>query len=558
MNQLVSALSDELLALQSEADPLGATMLGVAGFDDRLADVSREAEESLVERLTDVAGRATVLGDSKLSAEDSVTVAVVSEQARSTADRIRARTVEYAITDMNYVGPAARLLMLMPTAALNDAASAEAYLTRLRQIPGHLAAVAERHRVGVTAGRVPVRRLVDAAVRHLDRYLAEPNADPLLRPEPKASPAGFAADRERILADIVRPAFAEYRAVLTDELARHGRPDGRPGLCWLPGGGETYVTLSRVHTTTDRTPEELHQTGLEMAAQLREEYAELGSRVFGTTEQSEIFRRLTEDPAMRWQDEEELLAYARSAVERAEAAAPLWFERRPGHSCQVQPVPAAEASGAPQAYYVQPPLDLSRPGVYFANTHACRGRSRFLSEATAFHEAVPGHHFQLTVGLELSGLPPLRRLADINAFIEGWALYSERLADEMGLYSDDVARLGMIALDSMRAARLVVDTGLHAKGWSRARAVTYLRENTPLSMHEIDGEVDRYVAYPGQALSYMVGRLEIQRIRASAEQRLGERFDIRAFHDVVLCNGPLPLNVLSKVVADWDGTLGAA
>lgn len=214
-------------------------------------------------------------------------------------------------------------------------------------------------------------------------------------------------------------------------------------------------------------------------------------------------------------------------------------------------MPAADAPGAPTAYYMPPSLDGTRQGTYFANTHRVEERFRYQAEAIAFHEAVPGHHFQITLAQQLTDLPLLRRVAGFTAYSEGWGLYTERLADEMGLYSSDVARLGMLALDSMRAGRLVVDTGLHAHGWSRQRGVDYLRENTPLALVEIENEVDRYLAAPGQALAYMVGRLEILRIREEAERALGDRFDIRAFHDVLIGGGALPLSVLGEVVADW-------
>lgn len=247
-----------------------------------------------------------------------------------------------------------------------------------------------------------------------------------------------------------------------------------------------------------------------------------------------------------------MLASARNAIDRAEAEVPTWFGITPGQRCQVRPVPTAEAPGAPFAYYFSPSLDGTRPGVYYANTHLVEQRYRFTSEATTFHETLPGHHLQLTIAIERTDLPLLRRVADINAFIEGWGLYSERLADEMGLYTDDLARLGMLTMDSMRAGRLVVDTGLHALGWSRHQAVQFLRQHTPMAALEIDSEVDRYIALAGQALSYMVGRLEIQRIRDDASRRLGPGFDIRAFHDLVLGGGALPLSVLDTVVSNWD------
>lgn len=551
--QIVRELADELLGLQSELDPLNATMLGVPGYDDTLPDPSVEAQQALRARAAHVAERASQVNQATLGEDDATTVAVVMQQARAVLDKIDARMVEYTVTDNNYVGPAAYLLTLMPVATLSSPTDADAYLDRLRGVPAYLRAVADRHRGGGAAGRIPVRRLVESAVAHLDRHLADPAGDPLLAVQPAFDSQDFAGERARLVRDMVRPALASYRQVLAEELATGARPDSQPGLCWLPGGEEAYAALSRVHTTTDRTPDELHQLGLDVVASLRDEYAEVGSRVFGTTDQGEIFERLGSDPSMRWSNGEELLAHARAAISRAEAELPKWFGILPGQQCQVQPVPAAEAPGAPFAYYFQPSLDGRRPGVYYANTFRAEERDRFLSEVTAFHEAVPGHHLQLTTAIERTDLPLLRRLADINATIEGWALYAERLADEMGLYSDDVARLGMLAMDSMRAGRLVVDTGLHAKGWTRTQAVGYLRENTPLSPLELGQEVDRYIAYAAQALSYMTGRLEIQRIRAEARQRLGSRFDIRSFHDLFLRNAPLPLGVLDEVVARWSG-----
>jgi uncharacterized protein (DUF885 family) len=547
---IVHALADEVLQLQSQFDPLNATMLGIPGYDDRLADPSDAAERQQRDRAGGILARARRLEAMITHPEDRVTVAVIAQQAEALVDKIDSRMVESSVTDNNYVGPAARLLSLMPVVALPDRERVEAYLNRLRAVPAHLDAVADRHLSGAAAGRVPVRRLADASVAHLDRYLADPAADPLLGPNVGADRA---AERDRLLADVVRPAYARYRAVLVDKIVPHARPDDRPGLCWLPGGHDTYAMLTRLHTTTERSPDDLHQVGLDLAEQLRAEYADLGGRLFGTEDQAEIFARMAGDPAMRWRDGDELLADAQQAMVRAEAALPGWFGLVAGQPCEVRSVPAVEAPGAPAAYYFQPTLDGSRPGVYFANTHRAEERGRFLSEVTAFHEGVPGHHLQLTVAIERTDLPLLRRLCDVNATIEGWALYSERLADEMGLYSGDVARLGMLTMDSMRAARLTVDTGLHAMGWSREQALAYLRKNAPLTEVEIAAEVDRYIAYAGQALSYMVGRLEIVRIRAAAEARLRSRFDIRAFHDVLLGSCPLPLNVLDRVMSGWSG-----
>ncbi|PRY46688.1 DUF885 domain-containing protein [Umezawaea tangerina] len=540
-------LADELFALMMAADPLDASLYGISGYDDRLPDLSEEGEVALRAAAADVAARARALATG-----DPVTRAVVAQQAEAIVDRLDARSAEYTIT-ASFFAPAGALLTILPMVAVTTPEQGRDYLLRLAAVPGVLDVLAERHRAGLLAGRLPVAHLVRDAIAFVDRYLAtSADEDPLARQE-HAEP-GFTAERDRLLAEAVRPAYRRYRDVLEEEVLPAGRPEGRPGLCWLPDGAAIYSALARVHTTTSRTPDELHETGLALMAELAEEYAVLGQRVFGTSDQAEIFDRMRTDPELRWRDAEEMLGAARDTVTRAEAAAPEWFGTLPDSACVVAAVPETEAPGAPTAYYSPGAMDGSRPGTYYANTSRARERHRYQSEAIAFHEAVPGHHFQITLAQGLTGLPMLRRLAAVTAYLEGWGLYCERLADEMGLYSDDTSRLGMLSLDSMRAGRLVVDTGLHALGWSRAQAVDYLRGNTPLPLVEIESEVDRYIAAPGQALAYMVGRLEIQRIRAEAERALGDDFDIRAFHDLVLAGGPLPLAVLDEVVTAWSAS----
>ncbi|MQA12042.1 MAG: DUF885 family protein [Pseudonocardiaceae bacterium] len=543
----VATLADELQEALFTAEPLGATLLGIPGYDDQLGDPSAEGRRVIRARLDDIRSRARAVEPAD---DDRITRDVLIQQAESTIDQIDARLEEYTIAPQ-FWAPAAGLLYLFPMIQLPSEKHGRDYLARLAGIPDYLAAVLARHREGVAAGRTPVAPLVRAAIEHLDRYLAEPAADPLAKPKPPEGSDSFARQRDQLLSELVRPAFAHYRKVLEAEIEPHARTEERPGLCWLPEGESTYPALIRVHTTTERSADELHQTGLDVIAGLAEEFAEIGSRVFGTSDRQQIFHRLRTDPTLRWSDGDELLSSARTAIERAEAEAPKWFGRLPEQRCVVEPVPESEAHGAPPAFYMQPALDGSRPGTYFANTYQAQQRDRYTSEVIAFHEAVPGHHLQLSLAGQLTDLPLFRRIASVNAYSEGWGLYSERLAAEMGLYSGDLDRLGMLAEDSLRAGRLVVDTGLHAKGWTRQQAVDYLLENTPTAPVEIESEVDRYISYPAQALAYMVGRLEIQRIRADAERRLADAFDIRAFHDIVLGNGPLPMTVLSDVVGGW-------
>jgi uncharacterized protein (DUF885 family) len=545
--EAVRRLADELVEVQLTAQPLWRSLLGLPGEHDRLADPSLAAEAATRAACLDIAERVTAVDPGTLDTDDAVTREVVLQQAAATVDQIDSGTTGFLVSD-SFSAPVLQVLVFLPEATLPDEDRARGFLARLASIPSFVDALIERQRAAVAGGLVPPEFLTDAGIAYVDRYLGDPGRDPLRIDGPGAD---FARERDRLLADSVRPAYARYRDFLATEVKPRSLPEEQAGLCWLPGGAGRYAALIRVHTTTERSAQDLHDTGLALIEALAVEYAELGARVFGTSDPAEVFDRLRTDPALRWNTGEELLEAARSTITRAEAAAPAWFLRLPRQACEVQPVPEAEGDGGTIAYYIEPALDGSRPGVYFANTFQAHERFRHTAEAIAFHEAVPGHHFQLSTLQELSELPLLRRIAEVNAFTEGWGLYAERLADEMGLYSGDVTRFGMLTQDSMRAGRLVVDTGLHALGWSRQRAVDFLRENTPMAPMEIEAEIDRYAGCPGQALSYMVGRLEIQRIRREAERALGERFDIRAFHDMVLGHGNLPLPLLDRLAQDW-------
>lgn len=547
----VARLADDLLQVQFDASPIWPAMLGVDVTRPGLGDISEADESRTAAAVRAISERALALDEADLDPDDRVTRNVVIDQSQATLDQLDAKMAEFTVTDL-FVAPAPGLLTVLPMLSVADEVQARSYLDRLVAVPDYLRQALERHRAGVRSGRVPVAHLVRAAIGHLDRYLDSGESDPLLRPQaPVELAEDFDAERLRLVTDEVRPAFAEYRDGLAADIAPHSREEDMPGLCWLPGGDGIYRALARVHTSTDRTPDDLHETGLRLIAELAEEYAEIGGRVFGTGELAEIFRRLRTDQELRWTSAEELLDTARDAIRRAEEAAPEWFGRIPPEKCVVEAVPDAEAPGAPAAYYMQPATDGSRPGTYFANTYQVSERFRHTAEAIAFHEAIPGHHFQISIAQGIDTMPMLRRVGGFTAYTEGWGLYSERLAQEMGLYSGDVSLLGMLTVDSMRAGRLVVDTGLHAKGWSRAQAIDYLAQNTPMSSVEIEAEVDRYIAYPGQALAYMVGRLELQRIRREAHDALGERFDLKEFHDLVLAGGSLPLGALDSVVRDW-------
>jgi uncharacterized protein (DUF885 family) len=534
-----AALADELLDVLGTEMPLEGTFRGIPGHDAELSDLGEAAEGRLRARAADVLARAQASDD-----PDRVTLGVVVQQAEAVLARLDARVVEFTLAaPMEAAG--IKQLSFLPQLTLSGDQAEEDFLTRLAALPAFYATLAERHHDGLRAARKPVERMVGNAIAYLDRFLAQET------PFPQPLTGDRAERRDRLVAEEVRPAVVRYREVLATEITGHGRPDDQPGLCWLENGEAAYVSLARMHTTTEHTPEELHQLGLDVLAGLETEYAEIGGRAFGLTDPAEVRHRLRTDETLRWRDADEMLENARGAVARATAVAPEWFPLLPKAECVVRAVPEAEAPVAAPAYYLPPALDGSRPGTYFTNAHEVRTRVRFLAESVAFHEAVPGHHFEVSLAQELTELPRLRTLAPVTAYREGWGLYSERLADEMGLYSDDLMRLGMLAADSTRAARLVVDTGLHALRWTREQCVEFLRTRTVLSEVEVQSETDRYIECPGQALAYMTGRLEIVHLRRFAEAELGDSFDIKDFHGVVLGGGPVPLTVLGDVVRDW-------
>jgi uncharacterized protein (DUF885 family) len=362
-------------------------------------------------------------------------------------------------------------------------------------------------------------------------------------PPPGLNVDGWKARLRAVVESDVRPGQRLYRDVLREEVLPLGRSDERCGLGWLDGGDEAYAAALRLSTTTDLSAQEIHDIGLAQIEELAEEYRTLGPEVVGTDDLAAIFEAMRTDPRLHFEDGEQLVQGSKVAMARAWEAMPDWFEVLPQSTCDVQ-----STLTGPLAFYFPPAGDGSRGGTFFVNVSDAPAWGRFELESMAFHEGIPGHHLQLAIASELQGVPEFRKYLDNDAYAEGWGLYSERLADEMGLYSTPVDRIGMVAADSLRACRLVVDTGLHALGWSREQAVEYVVANSPLAEGVVRPEIDRYVVTPGQATSYMVGRLEIERIRAEAERRQGPGFELKRFHSAVLDSGSLPLGVLDQVV----------
>ncbi|MBF6299929.1 DUF885 domain-containing protein [Nocardia amamiensis] len=552
---------DELMSLAErywdcvlEAAPSEATLLGDRRFDDRIEDLSAEAEQRLLSTWRELLRAVDALDADRLNPADRITRSLLRTELGGAVEHLEWRPVEMASDQMT--GVHAGILMVAPQTNAPRPENALALVQRYRQFGTMLGQAVERFRSGLAAGRAPARITIERSLNQLDGYLdSDLAADPFVTfpgPDGWDGEAAWRAELAGVAKDVIRPAFQVYRDALYDELLPASRPDDKPGLCWLGSDGDDiYRRLLRHHTTLpDLGAEEIHELGLSELAKLREEYATVGERLFGTGDLGEVFARLRDDPALCYDDAEQIMFDARRALSLATAEMGNWFGRLPRESCDIVPVPDFLAADAPAAYYFPPAADGSRPGTYFVNQHHPTGRGRYETASVAYHEAIPGHHLQLTIANELDHLPRFQRQSFANtAFVEGWALYTERLADEMGLYEDDLGRLGMLAGDSWRSCRLVVDTGLHAKGWTRQQAIDFMVANAPVGLAEITVEVDRYIAMPGQAVGYKVGQLEIRRQRVAAHERLGADFDIKAFHDMVLGSGSVSLPVLRELVA---------
>ncbi len=548
MTDDLEQLATEYHDFRQEASPTYAHMQGDYRFAGRFEDVSRAAEDRDIAAARAFAGRAEALAEEGLDHQQRITRSMLAWDATARADFAEARLAEIDVDPIS--GWHIMLPIYLPKLGLPTSEVAEAMVDKFRGIADGFRDAGERYREGVGHGRAPARFAVDDTVRQLDAWLAMPvDDDPILALG--ATPDGF--DRDAWLGRLravverdIRPAVAAYRDLLRDEIAPAGRSDEACGLGSLPGGEDTYGRAIRYYTTVDRSAQEIHDIGLAQIDKLAGEYRELGREVLGTEDLATIFERMRSDPELHRTNGPEIVSASKTAMARAKAAMGDWFGVLPKADCDVE-----EVSGGAIAYYFPPAKDGTRGGVFFMNTSEPTGWGRFEIESTSYHEGIPGHHLQLAIASELEGIAEFRKWSFIAAYGEGWGLYSERLADEMGLYSTPMDRMGMLAADSMRACRLVVDTGLHALGWSRQRAVDYMVANSPQRESHVRAEIDRYVVSPGQALAYMIGRLEIQRMRADAERTLGDRFDIKAFHDTVLASGALPLPLLGRLVGEW-------
>jgi uncharacterized protein (DUF885 family) len=427
----------------------------------------------------------------------------------------------------------------------------DALVARIRAYGTFMAANTENLRDGMRSGLTAPRIVTERTVDQIERLLAAPAAEsPIVTAAKVASESDRAAVLDAVR-DVVYPADAEFLRVLRDEYLPASRVD--PGLWSAPNGEALYGTQIRYWTTLEISPEEVHRIGLDDLEGIEEERRTI-ARAAGFGDDTAGYRAaLAADPANIPTTPREMLDRAHDDIERAMAAAPRYFGRLPVAQVEVRAVEAFKEKDSPFAYYFPPAPDGSRPGIYYANTYDLPSRTYTALASTTYHEAVPGHHFQIALEQENPELNTFRRFGARmagGAYVEGWGLYSERLADEMGLYRDEAERFGMLDGQAWRAARLVVDSGMHGLRWTRQQSIDFLLK-TGLTNTNAVIETDRYIAWPGQALTYKLGHLQIAKLRRELSERDGDRFDLREFHDQVLGHGSLPLATLARELPSW-------
>ena len=541
MNDDLRRLFDDEWTYQMAQSPEWATVLGFPGHDDRWTDVSPAAVEARVAHGRELLDRLAAFPDDALSESERLSRDLLAADARLEVEGARFHDEWQSVTQLEGVqqDPA----MIIEAQPATTAEEQERIVERLRRLPELVDQTIENLRLGLAAGVTPPQIcLRDVPQQVTNQLVADPADSPLLvHGAGEAAVAAFTAH--------VVPAYERLRAFLVDTYL----PGARSTLACrdLPDGEERYAHAVRRHTTTDLTPAEIHQTGLDEVARITAEMTTVAKRA-GFDGFESYAHHLRTAPEQRHTDAQALLEEYRAIGRRIDGRLPELFGRLPRIPYEIVAVPPYAEQSQTAAYYLQPASDGSRPGQFFANTYDLPSRYRWEMEALTLHEAVPGHHLQIALAQELDDLPEFRRNAWYTAYGEGWGLYAESLGPEVGCYTDPASHFGALIAEIWRAVRLVLDTGLHTMGWTREQAITYFEDATGRhGDHDIVVEVDRYIVWPGQALGYKIGELKLKELRARSTAALGDRFDLRAFHDEVLRHGCLPLGLLDDQVARW-------
>ncbi len=540
---------------QLDEYPELATRVGTKGHDDRWTDMSptaiarRNAHEIIfLRQLNDFRGK-------RLSAREQLFLEITRDSAQRSVERQKYNAELLAIDQLG--GPQnsiTRLLSIQEKASLSDYSS---LLSRLHGIPGVIDQTIDLLTTGMKQGITPPKVTLRDVDKQIEALISgEPLKSPLLEafqkfPDniPIKRQQELASEASNIFKTEVKPAFEKLRSFLRDSYYPKARDS--IGLSEMPQGREWYSYLIKMHTTTNLTADEVHDIGLKEVQRIKLEMEGIIKQVNFKGSFADFLIFLRTDKQFYFDDAESVIVKSRDIAKQIDPQLPKLIGKLPRLTYGVSPVPSYSEKSQPLAYYMPGSVKAGRAGYFFMNTFDLKSQPKWGMEAVILHESVPGHHLQLSLAQEMEDVPELIKFNRVTAFIEGWGLYAESLGADLGLYKDPYSKFGQLTYEMWRAVRLVVDTGMHSKGWSRDRAIEFFQQNTGKSDHDIEAEVDRYTVWPGQALSYKIGELKIKELRARAEAKLGDRFDLKVFHDNILANGSVPLSVLETQINHW-------
>jgi uncharacterized protein (DUF885 family) len=542
-------------------NPVGASYQGDSRYDDRWADLSADALARSHAADREVLEALERIAPGRLSEADRLNRDLFARQYRGEIDAYEWGLHYLPITQRRGVQTAHQLAEILPFRTARDY---ENWIARLGSLDTYVDQTIELMREGMRRGLVQPRVIMERVPAQIAKQVVtDPAESPFYAPFRKMPDSIPAADQERLRAAARRaieqdvlPAYLRLQKFFNNQYLPACRDT--VGVWDTPGGADWYQQRVRWFTTTDLTADQIHEIGLKEVARIRGEMQKVIERVGFKGSFAEFLQFLRTDPQFRYTDPDQLLQAYLAMSKRVDPLLPQYFGRLPRMPYGVRPIPMESAPDTTTAYYQPPSMDGRRAGYYYVNLYKPEERPTYEIPVLTIHEAVPGHHLQIALAQELGEQPKFRRGFEATAFVEGWALYSESLGEEMGFYDDPYAKFGQLTYEMWRAVRLVVDTGLHHKRWSREQAIEFFKANAAKSELDIVNEIDRYISWPGQALAYKIGELRIKELRAGATQALGSGFDLREFHDVVLGSGAVPLDVLEANVNAWQAQKTAA
>lgn len=548
----LQAIIDQSWQLQLSASPEMAYSMGDTSAAGKLADLSPAALAKLNQGQIAVLAQLKALDRSSLSKEDKINAQILEDQIQNDVDLYRFKDYYLPITAESgfhaYITSIAQ-------GRFNTLEDYRNYIAKLNALPTYFAQQTHWLKQGLAEGITPPKVTLNGFEDSISAYIVPVEKSGYFKPFTQypsyfteAQKTQLTQEGRTLVEQKVLPLYQNFYDFMTKEYIPNARENIAASS--LPNGAEFYENRVRYYTTLNMTSMQVHELGLKEVQRIRQEMEQIIASVGFKGNFADFLHFLRTDPKFYTTSADQLLKEAAFIAKKADAMLPKYFGKLPRKPYGIAPVPAEIAPKYTTGRYSGSNSD-DEPGYYWVNTYALDKRPLYELEALTLHEAVPGHHLQISLNSELTSLPDFRRYSYISAFGEGWGLYSEYLGLEAGFYQDPYSNFGRLTYEMWRAARLVVDTGMHAQGWSRQQAIDFMASNTALSLHNVTTEIDRYISWPGQALSYKIGELTIKRLRAKAEQELGDKFDIRAFHDAVLENGSVPMSILEQQINDF-------